>query len=119
MNVSPSSSKNSDICQYTLTYSTTFTIADTVALIVVVPISQSCPSCTAQTYNSTHHELVFFGQTMINNTFSLVLSNMGNFYSYEPQNIKGAIMSNDLLYFYANGSTTSTTSQSSIPSFGY
>lgn len=56
---------------------------------------------------------------MTNNLFSLTLSDINNYYCSEPQTITGAILSNDLLYSYANGSTSMTTNSPSVPSFSY
>ena len=41
------------------------------------------------------------------------------FYSYETFKISGAVMSNDLLYFYSNGSFELTNQRPSNPSFVY
>lgn len=62
-------------------------------MILVLPSSQSCPSCTSIAFNSTHNELVFYGLSMVNNSITVTLSNMTNFFSLEPQAISGAIMS--------------------------
>ena len=119
MTVTPSSLQNNALNTYTLTYSTSFPIASTVALILVVPKEQSCPSCVSQGYNNSHNEIIFYNQVMNNNSITVSLASFVNYYSYEPQNILGAITSNDLLYLHANGSATITTSSPSSLAFSH
>jgi proprotein convertase subtilisin/kexin type 5 len=56
---------------------------------------------------------------MVNNKFTLNLPNFTFFYSYEPISFQAAIMSNDLLFNYANGSFATTNQVPSYPSFAF
>jgi hypothetical protein len=119
MSVTPSSGQNSVKNTYMITFSTSYTLSAAVALVLVVPSSQSCPSCVAQPFNSSHNELVFYNQSAVGNSWSLSLPSFGNFYSLQPQSWRGAVMSNDLLYLHANATATLTTSTPSTLVYSY
>lgn len=111
--------QNSLVGWFNLTFQPNYQIVSTVALILTVPNSLSCPSCASQILNSTYNQLIFYNQQMISNKFSLTLSNFVNYYSFEPITIYGAIMTNDLAYFVGNGSITITNQVPSVPTFNY
>ena len=55
MTLLSSSNQNSAQNTYTITYSTSYLITSTVALVLVVPKQQSCTLCVAQPYNNSHN----------------------------------------------------------------
>jgi len=62
--------------------------------------------------------MIYYNQVM-NSSFQLNLPNFTNYFSYQPISLQAAIMSNDLIYDYANGSLIKANQQPSTPSFIY
>ena len=95
VNIYPSSRRNSDICSYTITFSTPFPINNVVALALIMPNIQGCPNCTSKYFNTTHNEFIFYNLNMSGNTHSFIVNNFTNYDNDEIQTIKGGLLSND------------------------
>lgn len=111
--------QNSFVGWFNITLSTTYQIPVSFSVILVAPNSVSCPTCLATSYNSTYKQMTFSAMTMTSGICTLSLANFTNFYSYEPVYYQAAIMSNDLLFGYANGSFSTINQSPSFPSFVY